>query len=98
MLAKVQYEGDTADSPIYRRLQTIMATADYRQMVDEAAEIAKRQKERVDPSFHEKIDRLLDTYARKLAENMNSYYSIEARVPSILITGGGNFPVRKKEK
>ena len=74
------------------------ATADYRQMVDEAAEIAKRQKKRVDPSFHEKIDRLLDTYARKLAENMNSYYSIEARVPSILITGGGNFPVRKKEK
>ena len=32
--------------------------------------------------YHEKIDRLLDTYARKLAENMNQGYAIDARVPS----------------
>ncbi len=74
------------------------ATAEYRQMVDKAVEIAERQKKRVDPMYHEKIDRLVDTYARKLAENMNSSFSIEARVPSILIAGGSNFPVRKKEK
>ncbi len=74
------------------------ATAEYRQYVDEAAELAARQKKRVDPMYHEKIDSLLDTYARKLAENMNSRFSIDARVPSILITGGSNFPVRKKEK
>ena len=74
------------------------ATAEYRHYVDEAAEIAARQKKRVDPSFHERIDGLLDTYARKLAANMNKGYEITARVPSILITGGSNFPVRKKEK
>ncbi|MCM1525440.1 MAG: antirestriction protein ArdA, partial [Ruminococcus sp.] len=74
------------------------ATAEYRHYVDEAAELAARQKKRVDPSFHAKIDGLLDTYARKLAENMNKGYEITARVPSILITGGSNFPVRKKEK
>ena len=74
------------------------ATAEYRQMVDKAVEIGERQKKRVDPMYHEKIDSLVDTYARKLAENMNSGFSIEARVPSILITGGSNFPVRKKEK
>ena len=74
------------------------ATAEYRQMVDKAVEIAERQKKRVDPMYHEKIDSLVDTYARKLAENMNSSFSIEARVPSILIAGGSNFPVRKKEK
>ena len=74
------------------------ATAEYRHYVDEAAEIAARQKKRVDPSFHEKIDGLLDAYARKLAANMNKGYEITARVPSILITGGSNFPVRKKEK
>lgn len=74
------------------------ATAEYRQMVDKAVEIAKRQKKSVDPMYHEKIDSLVDTYARKLAENMNSSFSIEARVPSILIAGGSNFPVRKKEK
>ena len=74
------------------------ATAEYRSMVDKAVEIAEHQKKRVDPMYHDKIDSLVDTYARKLAENMNSSFSIEARVPSILITGGSNFPVRKKEK
>lgn len=74
------------------------ATAEYRRMVDAATELAERQKQRVDPMYHEKIDRLLETYCRKLAENMNASYSIEARCPSILISGGGNFPVRKKEK
>ena len=74
------------------------ATAEYRQMVDKAVEIGENQKKRVDPMYHEKIDSLVDTYARKLAENMNSSFSIEARVPSILIAGGSNFPVRKKEK
>lgn len=74
------------------------ATAEYRHYVDEAAELAARQKKRVDPSFHEKIDSLLDTYARKLAANMNKGYEITARVPSIMIAGGSNFPVRKKEK
>ena len=74
------------------------ATAEYRSMVDKAVEIAEHQKKRVDPMYHEKIDSLVDTYARKLAENMNSSFSIEARVPSILIAGGSNFPVRKKEK
>lgn len=74
------------------------ATSEYRQYVDEAAAVAGRQKARVDPMYHEKIDSLLDTYARKLAANMNSRFSIDARVPSILIAGGSNFPVRQKEK
>ena len=74
------------------------ATAEYRSYVDEAVQLAERQKARVDPMYHEKIDSLLDTYARKLAANMNKGYEIDARVPSILIAGGSNFPVRKKEK
>lgn len=74
------------------------ATAEYRHYVDEAAEIAARQKKRVDPSFHAKIDGLLDAYARKLAANMNKGYEIAGRVPSILIAGGSNFPTEKKEK
>ncbi len=48
--------------------------------------------------YHEKIDHLLDTYARKLAENMNQGFAIDARVPSVLIAGPSNFPVGKKEK
>ena len=73
-------------------------TSEYRQMVDEAAQIAERQKKRVDPMYHDKIDRLLDTYCRKLAANMNHHNEILGRVPSVMIAGPSNFPVRKKEK
>ena len=73
------------------------ATAEYRHYVDEAVQLAERQKQRVDPMYHEKIDSLLDTYARKLAANMNKGYEIDARVPSILIAGGSNFPTRRKK-
>ena len=48
--------------------------------------------------YHEKIDHLVDVYARKLAENMNQRFVIEARVPSVFITGGSNFPNDKKAK
>ena len=74
------------------------ATQFYRTEVDKAAALAERQKRQVDPIYHEKIDSLLDTYARKLAENINRRNEIATRVPSILIAGGSNFPVRKKEK
>lgn len=74
------------------------ATEAYQRAVDRAAEIAEFQKQRVDPFYHDKIDGLLDAYARRLAENINRDHEISARVPSILISGGGNFPVRKKEK
>lgn len=74
------------------------ATAEYKAMVDKAVELAEQQKRRVYPEYHAKIDRLLDIYARKLAQNMNEGYAISARVPSVLIAGPANFPVRKKEK
>lgn len=72
-------------------------TAEYRAMVDKAAELGERQKECTDPMYHEKIDRLVDLYARKLADNLNEQSAIDARVPSVMIAGGSNFPVRKKE-
>lgn len=74
------------------------ATAEYRQMVDKAVQIANEQKAYADPMYHEKIDSLLDTYSRRLAQNMNNGYAIDARVPSVLIAGPANFPTRKKEK
>lgn len=74
------------------------ATMRYQRMVDEAAAIAERQKKITDPMYHEKIDSLLDTYARKLAENLNKQNSISARCPSIMVAGGSNFPVEKKRK
>ena len=73
-------------------------TAAYRAKVDKAVEIADKQKKRVDKQYHEKIDRLLDTYARKLAENTNKGFEIEMRCPSVMIAGASNFPVGKKIK
>ena len=86
------------DANSYRDYVPGSATAQYRSEVDRAAELAQAQKERVDPMYHDKIDGLLDTYARKLAENMNNRYAIEGRVPSVLVAGGSNFPTGKKEK
>ena len=94
--------GDAArrahDANSFREFREGAATAEYRSMVDHAAEIADKQKARVSEEYHEKIDALLDKYARKLAENINKGNEIDARVPSIMVAGGSNFPVRKKEK
>lgn len=86
------------DANSYSDYKPGSATAGYRAMVDEAYAMAEEQKRRIDPMYHDKIDALVDRYARKLADNLNDRNAIDARVPSILITGGGNFPVRKKEK
>lgn len=74
------------------------ATARYRSMVDEAAEIAEKAKRTVDPMYHDQIDATLDRYARKLADNLNAANAIDTRVPSVMIAGPANFPVRAKEK
>jgi len=74
------------------------ATAEYRAEVDAAAELVEQRKQKVSPFYHDKLDSLLDRYARRLAEYYNAYYRNEAACPSILISGGSNFPVRKKEK
>lgn len=74
------------------------ATAHYRADVDKAAAIAEKQKARVDPMYHEKIDGLLDKYARELADVINQRNTIDARVPSVMIAGGSNFPVAAKNK
>lgn len=74
------------------------ATAHYREEVDAAAAIAEKQKSRVDPMYHAKIDGLLDKFARELAEVINQRNTIDARVPSIMVAGGSNFPVAAKHK
>lgn len=73
-------------------------TAEYKRMVDAAVELGEREKKRVDPMYHEKIDRLVDSYSRRLADNLNDASRIGTMCPSVMISGGSNFPVRKKEK
>lgn len=82
----------------FRDYEAGSATAEYNRLAENARAIADRQKKRVDPMYHDKIDSLLATYLRKTAENMNESYAIEARCPSVMIAGPANFPTRKKEK
>ena len=74
------------------------ATNEYRAAVDNAAALVERCKAATSPSYHDKLDALLDRYARRLAQWTNDYNRNGASCPSILISGGSNFPVRKKER
>lgn len=85
------------DANSFRDYKPGSATAAYRAEVDKAAALAEKQKAKVDPMHHDKLDGLLDRYAHRLADYYNDYYRNEAACPSILITGGANFPVAKKE-
>ena len=74
------------------------ATSEYQKLLNEAYNIAQQQKSKVDSMYHDKIDYYFHLYARKLAQNLNGFHEIGTRCPSVLITGAGNFPVKKKEK
>ena len=73
------------------------ATAEYRHYVDKVYDVVERIAEER-PHLLEKAERMAERYSRKLSIYYNDYYRNEASCPSIMISGGGNFPVRKKEK
>lgn len=69
-------------------------TAEYRAAVDRCyAEV-----DRLPEELKEKGAAMADRYARRLAEWYNKQFRIEMMCPSVMICGGSNFPVRKKEK
>lgn len=74
------------------------ATASYRAAVDEAAALADAQKAKVSPYYHEKLDILLDRYARRLAEWTNDYNRNQASYPSQFISGASGYNMRKHNK
>ena len=97
----------TIDETMARRAHEMMsmrdykkgsATAEYRAAVDEAADLVERQKQKVSPFYHEKLDALLDHYARRLAQWTNDHNRNGASCPSVLVCGSANFPTRKKDK
>lgn len=82
----------------FRDFKEGQATAEYKGQVDAAVWLAAERKEWIDPMHHAKIDGLLDAYARKLADWYNRGFEIDSRCPSVMVSGAGNFPVRRKEK
>lgn len=73
------------------------ATAEYRKAVNDVYDIVDKIADQK-PHLSEKAERMAARYSRKLAEYYNAYYRNEASCPSMLISGGGNFPTRKKER
>lgn len=73
------------------------ATADYKRAVDDVYKIAD-EVAKARPEYAEKAQILADRYARKLADWVNKSNRIETMCPSIMISGGSNFPVAKKNK
>lgn len=72
-------------------------TEEYRGYVDRAYDLADKVAE-ARPDEAERVYRLAERYSRKMAENLNKSSSIGCMCPSVMISGAGNFPVRKKEK
>lgn len=69
-------------------------TAEYRAQVDEAYKAV----DSLPDDLKERGAELADRYARRLAEWYNKQFRIELMCPSVMISGGSNFPVKKKEK
>lgn len=70
---------------------------EYRKRVKSVYAVVEKIKEKR-PNLTEKAERMAGRYSKKLAEYYNSYYRNEASCPSVLISGAGNFPVKKKNK
>lgn len=74
------------------------ATASYRNSVNKAAQLVEQQKARVSAFYHDKLDALLNSYARRLAAWTNDYNRNQASYPSQFIAGAGNFNMRKHNR
>lgn len=72
-------------------------TAEYRRYVDQAYDLADQVAE-ARPDEAERVYRLAERYSRKMADNLNASSHIGCMCPSVMISGAGNFPVKKKKK
>lgn len=72
-------------------------TAEYQRYVNKAYDLADKVAE-IRPEESERAYKLAEQYARKMAVNMNAESHIGTLCPSVMISGAGNFPVKKKEK
>lgn len=78
----------------FRDYQHGSKTAEYKSQVDECYSLV----DKLPDDLKEKGATMADRYARRLAEWYNKQFRIEMMCPSVMISGGSNFPVKKKEK
>ena len=70
-------------------------TAGYKAKVDKAYELGEKVIQ-ARPSEEERVAKLCERYSRRLAQNINKDIQIGMMCPSVMISGAGNFPVKKK--
>lgn len=78
----------------FREYEIGTETEYYKQQVDIAYDLCNK----VPEEYKEKAFNLANEYAYKLAKHINEGFEIELMCPSIMIAGGSNFPVKKKER
>lgn len=81
----------------FREYKAGSLTAEYRGYVNKAYDLADMVAEQK-PDEAEKVYRIAEIYSKKMAGNLNKKSRIGCMCPSVMISGAGNFPVRKKEK
>lgn len=85
------------DMMSFRAYKKGSLTAEYKRYVDRAYKIAdKAAEERPDEA--RRIYGLVARYSKKMADNLNEKSRIGCMCPSVMISGAGNFPVKKKER
>ena len=72
-------------------------TAEWQAMCDKARELADKAIKRA-PNREDEIEGIYDRYCDKAADYINEGIRIDSMCPSVLISGAGNFPVKKKQK
>lgn len=72
-------------------------TEEYQHYVNKAYDLADAVAEER-PEAAERVYRLAERYSKKMAENINKESAIGCMCPSVMISGTGNFPTKKKEK
>lgn len=86
------YEPNAATHGYYSTLER------FENAVAELIERNQKQSFPATPDQFELVEYYADRYSRKLAEAINRENAIGASCPSVMIAGGSNFPVRKKQK
>lgn len=72
-------------------------TEEYKGYVNRAYELADKVV-KVRPDQEERVYSMAARYSKRMAEYINRDIHIGCMCPSVMISGAGNFPVRKKEK
>ena len=102
-MERVYYSINEASAKVAHQMMSLSdykegsRTAEYKGYVDRAYEMADKIAS-ARPDQADRVYSMAGRYSKKMAEYTNRDIHIGCLCPSVMISGAGNFPVRKKEK